>query len=347
MYKKIKKGLALLLSVTLLAGLFTACNSDHQEVNVICYTEYIPDLTLEKFENSTGIAVNLTTFSSLDEMLAKVKTSPKGTYDFMIGGNVKAFENEGYIEAIDKTKLSNIDNLNPKFLSMPSDPNADYSLPYMISPVVIAVNTDIIKEEITGYNDLLNPAYKDSMVVIEDPRSLVSMANLANGNDMNDRSDEALASAEEYLLELRPNIQAFNGDSPKTMLINGECSLGLVYSAECALAMEENPAIIGVYPEEGVYMDYDRMMIGAEGKNRENAYQFMDYLMDGQVSAGISEVFPYVNPNMDAMNYLDASYTENPVKHIPDSVLERAHPLSELTGEENSKITAIWNRIKD
>ena len=143
-----------------------------------------------------------------------------------------------------------------------------------------------------------------------------------------------------------PNIHAFNGDSPKTFMINGECSIGLIYGAEVALAKEQNPSIEAFYPEEGIYLGADVFMLTDAAKNKDNAYNFVNYILDGKVSAGISKVFPYINPNKAAQEYLPDSYKENILKTVPNEVFSRACTLKDL-GDDNSKIVDSFMKVKD
>lgn len=325
----------------------TSADGKSKEVNLICWSEYLPDDVIESFEKEYGVNINMTTFSAPDEMLAKLQSSAEGTYDMIIGPvkDVPALKSEGVIDKLDTGKIENYKNIDLSYLGNINDPNNEYSIPYLSASVVIAVNTDVIKDNITSYEDLLNPKYKDSMVIIEDSRAVTAMALLAKGYDVNDCSDEALNAAGEYLTALKPNIHAFNGDSPKTLLINGECSLGLVYGAECALAQEENPAIKGIYPKEGPYFDSDVMMETKGGKNSENAELLMNYILDAKVSAEISKAFPYINPNKAAKEYLDEDYLNNELKNVPKEQLDKAKPLKDL-GDNSSKIVDLWTKFK-
>jgi len=346
-----KKLLAMLMLLVSGCSVLTGCGSSakaSKEVNIICWTEYIPQETFDNFEAETGIKVNVTYYSSIDEMLAKVTTSAKDTYDVIMCGTsyYNAFLKDGIIDEIDKTKLKNIGNISDDFLKSEYDPEGKYGIPYMGANAVIAVNTDVIKDDITGYQDLLNPKYKDSIVVIDDARAVVGMASMAQGYDINDTSDEALAAASDYLEALKPNIHAFNGDSPKTLLINGECSIGLIYGAECALAMDANPSIIGIYPKEGVYFGFDELSIAKEGKNKDNAYKLIDYILDGKNSAYISTVFPYFNPNSAALEYLDESYLNNPIKNMPLEERSKIQYLKDI-GDDMTKVVDVWNKIKE
>jgi len=352
MKKWMKKFMAICMAGVLGAATLTGCGSSDAkgsgEVNIICWTEYIPQELFDNFEADTGIKVNATYFSSMDEMLAKVTSSSKDTFDVIMDGTsyYNAFLEDGIIEEMDLSKLSNLDNISEEFRTSEYDPEGKYGIPYMGANAVIAVNTDVIKDDITGYKDLLNSDYKDSIVIIDDARAVVGMASMAEGYDINDMSDEALAAASDYLEQLKPNIHAFNGDSPKTLMINGECPLGLIYGAECALAMDENPAIVGVYPEEGVYFGFDMLSIAKEGKNKENGYKLIDYILDGKNSALISTVFPYFNPNTAALEYLDDTYKDNPIKNMPEEERSKIVYLKDI-GDDMTKVVDVWNNLKN
>ena len=147
------------------------------------------------------------------------------------------------------------------------------------------------------------------------------------------------------MTKLLPNIHAFDGDSPKTLMINGECPIGLIYGAEALLAQKEVSSIKCYYPKEGVYLGSDSLMITADAQNKDNAYELMNYIMDGDVSAKISEEFPYINPNKAALEKLGTEYSENPLTNPADDVINRACTLTDI-GDNISKIVDLWTKIK-
>ena len=352
--KVVKKAGALLISLIVSSMGLVGCSSatetsgkSNGEVNVICWSEYLPDEVMSDFEQETGVKINMTTYTSADEMLAKVQSSAKGTYDMIIapGVNTSILKKQDIIAELDLAKIPNSTNIDPIYMSTPNDPENKYSIPYLYTSVVIAVNKDVIKDEITSYEDLLKPEYKDSIVVIEDVRTVVAMALMAKGYDVNDTSTEALNAAEQYLTALKPNIHAFNGDSPKTLLLNGECPIGLIYGGECALAMDENPSIVGVYPKEGIYFETDMMMKTKDAKNPDNVEVLINYLCDAKVSAKISSYFPYINPNKAAKAYLPEEFLNNNIKNIPEEEVKNSKSLKDI-GEELSKVVDLWTKFK-
>ena len=355
MKRKMKKTMAAFVTMAMAVSMLVGCGSGSSDsgtgsktVNVICWTEYLPQEVLDSFEEKTGITVNMTTYTSPDDMLAKVQTSNEGTYDVIIGPEnyTAIFSNMNLLEELDRDKLPNFGNIAEQYLGRENDPNNTYSVPYMFASAVIAVNTDVITDEITSYADLLNSDYADRIVVIEDSRAMYAMAAMAQGcADVNDTRDETLAAVEDYWSELFPNIHAFDGDSPKTLMINGECPIGLIYGAEALLAQQEVPSIKSFSPEEGVYLGSDTMMITAAAKNKDNAYELINYILDGEVSASISEIFPYINPNKAALEYLGTDYTENVLTNPPADVVDRSCTLKDI-GDESSKIVDLWTKLK-
>jgi len=321
--------------------------SGSKVLNVIGWSEYLPDEVIKSFEEKYGITVNMTTFSDPDEMLAKLNSGAKGTYDMIIGPaqDIATLKSQQLIQKVDTSKIENYKNLDSQYLHEANDPNSEYSIPYLGTSILIAVNTDKIKDNIKSYKDLLNPKYKDTMVVVEDARPVVGIALMENGYKINDTSDEGLKKAEDYLTQLKPNIHAFNGDSPKTLLLNGECSLGLIYGGEAALAAEQNPAIKVVYPQEGIYFTFDMMMKTNGAKNSENADLLMNYILDPQVSATISKNFPYVNPNKAARDVLGDDFKNNIIENIPEAEVKKSQGLTDI-GDNVSKIVDLWTKFK-
>ncbi len=337
--------------VLVLAGCGSSDSSSSKsggEVNIIGWSEYVPDDVISDFEAETGITVNYTTYSDPDEMFAKVQSASSGTYDMVLapGMYVQTFNNLDMLKKLDMKSIPNIKNLEASSMSLTYDPNNEYSVPYLGTDIAIAVNTDEIKDDITSYADLLNSKYKDSMVVVEDARAIVGIALMQAGYDINDTSDEALAAAGKYLDELKPNIKIFDGSSPKTSLINGEVSLGLIYGGEIALAIDQNPSIKVIYPKDHLYFAYDTFMELKGAKNSKNVEKFINYILKPKVSASISEQFPYYNPNTAAVKLLPDSYMDNEAKNIPSDVFDRSETVLDI-GDATEKIDSLWSTFKN
>ncbi len=135
-----------------------------EELYFYNWSEYIPSEVLEQFTKETGIKVIYSTYESNETMYAKLKTHGEG-YDLVVPSTyyVSKMRDEGMLNKIDRSKLSNFDELDPNFLQKPFDPNNDYSIPYIWGATGIGVNTEMMdKAEISSWSDFWDPSGKAS-----------------------------------------------------------------------------------------------------------------------------------------------------------------------------------------
>ncbi len=331
-----KKIILVLFVILLLCG---CSNNNNQEVvNVLNWSSYIPYEVISDFERETGIKVNYGTYSSNEELLAKISASKEGTYDLIFPSDymVELMISKGMLDKIDLNKIKNLDKINPQFLNQDFDPNNNYSIPFLAATSVLCINRDRVKENIDSYNDLLNLKYKNNIVLLDDQRIVIGMALQANGYGMNETNDEPLANAKKWLLKLNPNVKAFDSDSPKTLLITGEVDIGVIWNAEAVIAKEYNDNIEIIYPKDGFAISLDNYTIVKNAKNKENAYKFIDYILRDDVQKKITDEYPYISTTLNNMtvDYEELShilYDGSYVKNI---------------GYNVSKFDKIWAQIK-
>ena len=333
--------------IILLVVLCTGCNNDQEQLNVLNWTSYIPDSIIRDFEKETGIKVNYSTYSSNEELLAKVSNAKEGTYDLIFPSDymIEIMKDRELLEKIDKSKLTNINNLNSNYLNLEYDVNNEYSLPFIAASTVISVNKEKIKEDITSYNDLLNPKYKDEIVLIDDQRIIIGMALLANGFDMNSTDPNELEIAENWLLKLKPNLKAYDSDSPKNFLIFEEASIAVLWNAEGAIAKQENSNIENIFPKEGFALSIDNFAILKNYENQEEAYKFIDYILRPEVMKEIINSYPYKNINKETDKILDDDYLNNNAANISDETLKNGIFVKNI-GSNIKLYDHIWANIK-
>lgn len=329
--------------------LCTGCSSKNlkRQVNILNWSSYVPSDVIVDFERETGISVNYGTYSSNEELLAKLSVAKEGTYDLVFPSDymVEIMINRNLIQKMDKSKLNNVNNLNPNFLGKNYDTNNDYTLPFIAASTVIAVNREVISDEINSYNDLLDSKYKNEIVIIDDQRIVVGMALLANGYDMNSVDDYELDVAKNWLLKLKKNLKAYDSDSPKNFLISKEASIAVLWNAEGALASMENSNIENIFPIEGVALSIDNFAIPNGSKNKDELYEFIDYILRPDIMKRIVESYPYKNVNLKTERLLDKKYLNNNASNISDDVFENGLFVKNI-GENISKYDRIWAEIK-
>lgn len=328
----------------------TSCSindNSSNEINVLNWSSYIPNEVISDFERETGIDVNYSTYSSNEECLAKVSSAKEGTYDLIFPSDymVEIMKNRDLLKKLDKTKLYNIPNLKSNYLSLEYDKNNEYTLPFIAATTIISVNREVITDNITSYKDLLNPNYEGEIVLIDDQRIIIGMGLLANGFDMNSTNEEELEIAKDWLEKLKPNIKAYDSDSPKNFLISKEASIAVLWNAEGALASQENPSIENIFPDEGIALSIDNFAIPKGAKNLDNTYRFIDYILREDVMKTIIESYPYKNLNRKTDRLLSSDYLSNVASNIPDEVMKDAIFVKNI-GSDIKLYDKIWAELK-
>lgn len=316
------------------------------ELNVFNWSNYLPQPVIDKFEKEYGVKVNYNTYSSNEEMLAKLSVGATG-FDLAVASDymVDIMKKQKLIQEINMEKIPNFINIGDEYKNLSFDPGNKYTVPYMWGDAVIAVNTDKVKFPIKGYEDLWNPELKNSLVVLDDQRAIIGAALKTLGHSMNEKDEKVLEQAKEKLKTLVPNIKAYDSDSPKTLLINGEASVGLIWGAEASLAKKENPNIQVVLPEEGMYLWQDNFVIPKDAPHKKTAEAFINFLLDVENSAEISKTLPYANPNLEARKLLDKSALEDIAVYPPKEEVAKGEHLQDL-GETTRIYDRIWSEVK-
>jgi len=336
------------------------------EVNLFVWTEYIPQDMIDCFEMVYGIEVNRDEYSSNEEMYAKISAGG-ASYDLVQPTDyiVSLMIRQGLLEKLDKSKLPNLENLDPNYLNLNFDPNNEYTLPYQAGTDAIVFNSDTVETPPASWADLWKPEYAGRMVFLDDSRAVIGLTLLTLGYDVNSTDPAQLEEAKTKLAELVPGIKIFDSDSPKTALIGGDADLGMTWTGEAFLAQQEVPAIEYVYPTEGAIVWQDTNAIPAGAPHLDAVYAWLSYTMQGDVFWLMLRDFPFTNPNLAALDYakdnqlatvdLDGNdttlaalydaYINSPITNTPAEALQKGHRINDV-GETLTLYDQIWTEVK-
>lgn len=354
-----KRVLAVFVSLSLVAMSLAGCGSSTETgageaenqggLNLFVWTEYLPDSVVEKFEQETGIKVNVSTFSSNEDMLAKVKSETAGAYDVLNPSDymVAQLISQGMLKELDFEKLPNFSHIGESYKNPAYDPGNVYSVPYMGGAGAIVVNRDKVDMDITSYADLFDPALEGKLVVLDDFRAVIGMTSKALGYDMNETDPDKLSEISDKLMELKKNVVLYDSDSPKSALISGDCAAGMIWSAEVAMAMEEVSSIEVVYPEEGPYLFFDNWVVTKESPNYDNALKWINFVMEPENMAMILEEFPYLCANTDAIELMGDAYSSNPAKNPPSDAIAKGSYVENLDSATLDIYSEMWTKLKE
>lgn len=323
-----------------------APGEESKDLNIYCWSEYIPQPVIDQFSKETGIHVSVENYASNEEMLAKLGAGG-GSYDIIQPSEyvTQALVQENLLAPIDKSKIPNLKHIAPQFLNRAFDPGNQFTVPYMAGTVGIVVNTAMVTGDIKGFGDVFKPENNQKIVVVDDAREFVTWVLISQGIPLNDVGDANLEKAKPILEKWLPLVKVYDSDSPKTALLNGDVTIGVVWGGEAAILLNEDKKFQWVIPCEGTHLFIDSLAIPKGSKNTANAEAFMNFILRPEISKQISDAFPYTNPNLAARQLLTPEQLANPASYPPDEEIAKMDTFRDI-GQQASKIDELVTSLK-
>lgn len=340
-----KKIVSMILCTALAGSMLAGCGEKKEEDNkeLVLYTweGLFPQEVLTDFEDETGIRIISSNFDSNETMLEKVQQSDGKDYDLVIGDDyiIEQIVNNGLAKELDKEKLKNYNNINPLYQSQFYDPENKYTIPHGAGIPLIVYDPEQVDFEIQGYEDLWNSALEDKIATIASYRAVEGMVLLTMGKSMNEQDPAVIKEAGEKLKELAPNIRMIQDTNTQNALLNGEASVGILYTSQVITALAENPDLKVVYPKEGLGFGIMNFFIPKNAPDTEEAYAFLDYILEPEVAAKCFDFVGYYCTNKAADELV------NPDLVVPDSVT-KGEIIQNVSAEAEEVYNQNWTEFK-
>ena len=347
-----KKIFALLLALAMMGACAmaeTVNQVDEQVLNIFTWEGYIDYSTvIQPFEAETGIKVNYATFASNEEMYEKLSAVNGGDYDIILASDyiVNKVREDGLMQKFDAAIVDNYANLNPAFTNQYFDPANEYVVPYVAGIPLIVYDPSVIEKEIKGFNDLWDPALADTIGLIDDARVSIGMVLLSMGQSMNVTDEAILAEAAAKLDTLKANIHVLEYENLHNYLVSGDIGVAYTFTPFVGMALDANPDLKVVWPEEGLGIGIDSCFIPVNAPHAENANKFLQFLLRPEIAAVCAEWQYYTSPNAAALEVIGDWYKERPeFMGLFDRMGDAVFVLN-LKPEEEQKFQDIWTTFK-
>ncbi|WP_139491000.1 polyamine ABC transporter substrate-binding protein [Brevibacillus dissolubilis] len=335
-----------LFTASLLTTAVTGCQSPPETLNIYSWADNFSPDVIADFEKTYHVKVNYDVFSSNEELYAKLKAG-SSQYDLIQPSDymVTTMIKQDMLEPLNKEAIPNLQNISSTFQTPPYDPGNRYSVIYTWGVTGIAYNTKYIRDPIDSWADLWNPAYKNRVVVLNDPREALGMSLIKNGFSNSTQTPAELATAYQDLKTLLPNLLAFDTDNIKQKFIAEEAWIGTVWSGDAAFIYAENKDVAFVLPKEGGTIWADTLAIPKGAKNKKWAEAFINYLLEPTVSVKNYEDIGYSNPNEKAYPLHTSEYRQNKMIFIEAHDLARTEWIEDV-GEQLNLYDRYWTELK-
>lgn len=316
-----------------------AGGGEEPKLNFYNWDTYIGETTLADFKKASGIDVNMSLFSTNDELFAKLKAGNPG-YDVVVPSNefVTRMSEGGLLMPLDHSKIPNMKNIDPAFLDPDYDKGRKFSMPYTWLVLGIGYRKSKMQGVPDSWKYVLDSAqYKGRIALLSESADLMRLSAKYLGHSVNGIPPEMVQQIEAMLIKQKPNVKAFHEDDGQTLLQNGDVDIVIEYNGDIAQVMKEDADIGFVVPKEGSLLNSDTLCIPAGAPRPDNAHKFINYILDAQAGAEISKTILYPTPNAAAKALMPDDYKNNPVIFPPADQLAKCE-YGAFEGADRAKL---------
>ena len=353
-----KRCIAGVLAVALVVGcgfLIFAGRRDQITINVYNWGMNIADGTDEtmdiiaEFEARTGIKVNYSTYESNEVLYSKLKNGGISVdviipSDYMIDRMIA----EDMLEELNFDNIPNFSYVDEQFKNPAFDPENKYSVPYTWGTVGILYNTQYVDEaDVTGqgWGVLWDEDYAGKILMIDNSRDAMGIAQLLLGYDLNTMDKAELQACADKLAQQRPLVQQYVMDQIYSTMENEEAWIAPYYAGDCMLMMEENENLAFYLPEDqGFNMFTDAMCIPKGSQEKAAAEAFINFLCDPEISGANMDYICYASPISEAKDYMEEYLAESEIVYPDAEVLEKGTAYAYLSEETSRFVESLYQQ---
>lgn len=362
------KSVSMLLgAVLMVAGLATATAQEEKVLNIYNWSDYIADDTVKNFEKETGIKVRYDVFDN-NEILNSKLVAGKSGYDIVVPTAQWAkLQIDGkLLRKLDKSKLSNLGNLDPAIQSKLAgiDPNNDYLVDWLWGYTTVGINVAKVKAALGGmpmpdnaWELIFNPKYAAKLKscgvsFLDSPSEVLPAALIYLGKPAYSKNAADYAEAGKMLQAIRPNVTLFSSSGYINDLANGAVCVALGWSGDINIARQraieaKNGNVIEVLvPTTSAALVFDTMAIPADAPHPNNAHLWINYILRGPVHAGLTNKVFYANPNTASMKYVRKDIAENKTVFLSNADKARMAAPEAVPADIRRSITRIFTKFK-
>ena len=315
-----------------------ACGAGQTDGDLALYnwTEYIDPELITQFEEEFGVSVTEDFYTSNEEMLAKLQAGATG-FDVIVPSDymVEIMAGQDLLLPVQEEAIPNAPNLDPQFLGAPFDPDNAFSLPYQWGTTGIGVNLDVVGDVPATWGLIFDPALSEQFAgqisMLDDSREVMGGALKYLGYSLNTTDEAQIQEAGELLASATPRIATFTSTGFGELLAGGETVVTHGWSGDIAAAMAESEASLGyLIPEEGGVVWVDNMAIPASADNPCTAHAFLNFILDAENGATLTNWTFYASPNQAAEPMILEEVLEDTSIYPPDEVMERLEFIEDV-----------------
>ena len=336
------------------------------QLNIYNWSDYVDPETVATFEKDNNIKVRYDYYDSNETLEAKVLTGQSG-YDLVapslvnVGRQIQA----GAYQPIDKSQISNYNNVDPELLKLMDkvDPGNKYAVPYFWGINTIGINKDQVEKALGGklpdniWDLVFKPEYTAKLKscgisFFDSPSEQFPLVLHYLGKDANSSNPDDLKAATELLKTVRGDVKRFSSSGYIDDMARGDLCVVIGYGGDLHIAKNraieaKNGVNIDVLvPKEGVGVWVDSFMIPKDAQNVANAHKYINYTLDPQVAAKNGDFVTYAPASKPARGLMSKEYADDPSIFPTAEVMSNSFVVLPKSPDAVNLMVRLWQQLK-
>lgn len=351
--KVLAAGMALAFALTGLTGCGGSSegSAETTELNIMVWDEDYDESIFDKFEDETGIHVNISYIDNTDTIITKLLQG-SAEYDLLDleSAYIKTFVDNGLLAEIDHDAIPNEQYIREEYYKgFTGDEDMKYTVPaYAPIYTCIVYNTETCPITIDEFSDLADPALKGQVCMVNSTVSLYGMALESLGYDAGSTDESQIEEAQELLLDIKENVKSFVGESAVSALENGECCVAYCwdYMNLCNMSEDNWDKYAVAEVPGGAECSSPYIGIPSSSTHKEEAQELINFMLDPENYAVSVNAFgsePVLTQEALA-DYVDEDFYENPAIKENANLYEDSWKLS-IDDEQISLLDTYYTKL--
>lgn len=336
------------------SSLLTACGDKQEDARLsfLNWQDYIGTDTISNFEKATGVKVTYQNYASNDQLIwmlgqsGSQRTTSVAGYDLCVPSEhaMLALRRLGFIKDFTAGTIQGIENLTPALQKRPSDPTNAFSIPWALGTTGIAWDSRVLAEP-PDWSIFLDSKLAGKMSLLDESVDGMMVGLLAAKLPPNASDEASLATAVDLLKKMRQNT-SLNSKTYLRDLVGGQLAVAMAYSNDFVIASKLNPHLKFVIPQSGGIQWTDCMVIPTKAPRPKRAEQFINFVLQPDISAGIANTAHVNTGNAAAYPLIAPEVRNNPAIFPNEADLARAYPLPLHDEAASKRVNTAWRQVQ-
>ncbi|MEQ9242636.1 extracellular solute-binding protein [Roseovarius indicus] len=317
------------------------------EINILMWSDYLPEKFIADFEGETGIKINYTGIGSNEEIINKMKATKGQGFDIVSPTNNRSLQWEPLelLQPFDMSKV-NIDAVNPAMAKIGTDAwnfggEGVHWLPHIWGTEGIAYRTDLWlpSGDAPSYGDVWSEENagktmgRAHSMMLGAGLYMEASGQMEPGSVWSAYNDEETmrkvwTQIADWTIERKNRIKLIwnDADTQKNGLLNEGVIVGQTWDGPPLALKSAGEPVHYQAPVEGAMAWVDGMSVPIGAQNMEQIYAFIDFAYQQEPAGVAIDSHGYNSPVLGADQYSGDTYKKNFAEAYPGDSLANLNP---------------------